>query len=159
MKIDTPIIITTNRDFTVAKDSPVHGKGLFAKKSIPRGTRIIEYAGKRVLKKDLITDLVKGLSSLVYIMNINEATVVDAERNGNDARFINHSCSPNCIVYFFDEVPYIYSLREIKTGEELSFDYHLYIESKDKELTEQQEKEFFPCYCGAAICRGTLLAN
>lgn len=151
--------MNTNRDFTIVNVSPVHGKGLFAKKIIPKGTRIMEYAGKRVLKKNLITDLQLGSSSLVYIMNLSKAMVIDGERDGNNARYINHSCTPNCIVYFFNDIPYIYSLREISTGEELSFDYQLGIAKKQTKLSEQQKKELYPCFCGTTGCRKTMLSE
>lgn len=157
MKAETEI--APCRDFTIPKKSAVHGNGLFAKKNIPKGTRIIEYAGKRVLKKDIAADLLKGLTSTSYIMNLNETTAVDAERNGNDARFINHSCSPNCIVYFFNEVPYIYALREIVAGEELSFDYKMGVSGNHKSLSKQIKKIFMPCSCGSLQCKGTLLSN
>ena len=153
------ITAVKERDFTIVKNSPVHGRGVFAKKNIPKGTRIIEYAGKRVLKKDIAADLLKGLTSLVYIMNLNEIMAIDAERDGNDARFVNHSCLPNCIVYFFNEVPYIYALREIITGEELSFDYKMGFAEAERQLSLELKKTFLPCCCGAANCRGTLFNN
>ena len=147
-----------NRDFTVVKNSAVHGKGVFAKKIIPKGTRIYEYAGKRVLKNNLVQDLANGLTSLMYVMNLSETTAIDGERDGNDARFINHSCSPNCEVYFFDDIPYIYAMQDIETGAEISFDYNLGL-AKPEEITVVQKKELYPCNCGAANCRQTLISN
>ena len=84
-----------DRDFILVRDSPIHGKGVFAKKAIPKGTRIIEYMGKRILKEDLPLDLEKGLTTLVYVMRLDDLTAIDGEREGNDARFFNHSCMPN----------------------------------------------------------------
>ncbi len=153
------ITVAIERDFTIVKNSPVHGKGLFAKNIIPKGARIIEYAGKRVAKNKIATDMLNGLTSTAYIMNLDKTTVVDAERDGNDARFINHSCLPNCIVYFFNEVPYIYALREIIVGEELSFDYKMGFESEHGSLTIEQKKAFLPCNCGSINCRRTLIIN
>ena len=150
--------ITTDRDFTLVKDSPVHGKGVFAKQKIPKGTRIFEYAGERVLKSNLAQELVSGLTSLVYVMNLNETMAIDGERGGNDARFINHSCDPNCEVLYFNQTPYIYALQEILEGDELSFDYK-YGSDADVEATAEQKREWFPCNCGAKNCRGTLLDN
>ena len=128
------------------------------KRHIPKGTRVIEYAGIRVLRENLVNDLVNGLSSLRYVMNLDEVMVIDAEREGNDARFINHSCDPNCEVYYFDNMPYIYAMEDIPEGEELNFDYHL-APIKKEDLTAEQKKEIFPCYCGAANCRETLISN
>lgn len=151
-------MIATDRDFTVVKNSPVHGRGVFAKKTIPKGTRIFEYAGERVLKSNLSKDLADGLTSLVYVMNLNETLAIDGERGGNEARFINHSCDPNCEVLYFNETPYIYAIHEILEGDELNFDYK-YGSEADMEFTTEQKHEWFPCNCGAANCRGTLLNN
>ena len=150
--------IATDRDFTLVRTSPVHGRGVFAKRMIPKGTRIFEYAGERVQKANLAQDLVDGLTSLVYVMNLNETYAVDGERGGNDARFINHSCDPNCEVLYFNDTPYIYAMQEIPEGDELSFDYKYGIEG-DVEASLEQKREWFPCNCGAKNCRGTLLNN
>jgi hypothetical protein len=145
-----------NRDFTEVRNSLIDGKGVFAKRTIPKGTRIFEYAGQRVLKTNLAADLASGLTSLVYVMNLNETTAIDGERGGNDARFINHGCDPNCEVLYFDQTPYIYAIREIGEGEELSFDYQYHSEEPIK-LSDDEKREWFPCRCGASNCRGTLL--
>lgn len=147
-----------NRDFVFVNDSPVHGKGVFAKRTIPKGTRILEYAGERVLKENLARDLVEGRTSLVYVMNLNETHAVDGERGGNEARFINHSCTPNCEVLYFNNTPYIYAIEEIYTGTELNFDYK-YGSEDDQEISADQKRELFPCNCGSLNCRGTLLDN
>jgi uncharacterized protein len=143
-----------DRGFTTVKNSTIHGKGLFAKKKIPKGSRILEYAGKRVLKKNLIGDFDKGLTSLLYVMNFSETIAIDGEREGNNARFINHSCDPNCIVYYFDDIPYIYALREIEAEEELKFDYKM---GPSIEEDIRQKYDIMPCFCGTKNCRGTLL--
>ncbi|KUO66754.1 MAG: hypothetical protein APF83_06885 [Lutibacter sp. BRH_c52] len=103
------------RDFTIVKISSVHGKGVFAKRIIPKGTRIFEYMGKRVSKENLASDLENGLTSMIYVLNLNETVAVDGERGGNDARYINHSCAPNCEVLYFNEIPYIYAMEVEKT--------------------------------------------
>lgn len=151
-------MIAKDRDFTLVKISQVHGRGVFAKKTIPKGTRIFEYAGERVLKTNLAKDLADGLTSLVYVMNLNENLAIDGERGGNDSRFINHSCDPNCEVLYFNDTPYVYAIQEIHEREELNFDYK-YGSEGDVELTSEQKKEWFPCNCGAENCRGTLLSN
>ena len=149
-------MMTANRDFTIAKSSEIQGTGLFAKKVIPKGTRIIEYEGLRVQKADLLHDLANGLTNMIYVMQLNESMVIDAGREGNDARFINHSCAPNCEVLSFNETPYIYAMQEIPQGEELSFDYKLGFDG-EVEIPIEQKKEWFPCNCGASTCRGTIL--
>jgi len=95
---------------------------------------------------------------LVYVMNLNAIQAIDGERGGNDARFINHSCDPNCEVLYFNGTPYIYAIQEIAEGDELSFDYK-YGSEADVEVTDEQKREWFPCNCGAPNCRGTLLDN
>jgi uncharacterized protein len=146
-----------DRGFTIVKESSIQGMGLFAKTIIPSGSRIIEYEGDRVLKENIISDAENGLTSTIYMMNLNETMVIDGERNGNDARFINHNCNPNCIVYFFNEIPFVYALRDIAEGEELSFDYKLSAFDKTKKLTLEEKKETVPCLCNAENCRGTIL--
>ena len=146
----------TDRDFIIVRNSSVHGRGVFAKKTIPKGTRILEYAGERIEKTNLATDLANGLTSLVYVMNLNETTAIDGERGGNDARFINHSCDPSCEVIYFNSTPYIYAMREIPVGEELSFDYQ-YDAGADALLSDDEKRKWFPCRCGAENCRGTLI--
>lgn len=150
--------IATDRDFTLVKSSLVHGRGVFAKKTIPKGTRIFEYAGQRVLKTDLVNDLANGLTSMSYVMNLNKIMAIDGERDGNDARFINHSCNPNCEVLYFNETPYIYAMQEIQEGQELNFDYKLGFDTETN-LSDSQKKEWFPCNCGSENCRGTLVSN
>jgi uncharacterized protein len=152
------INIALNRDFTHVKNSEIHGKGMFAKRNIPKGSRVIEYKGDRVLKKDLIKDMLDDKTSLMYVMNLSETVAIDGERNGNDARFINHSCEPNCTVYYFSETPFIYALRDILLGEELNFDYQLGTDDQETEYTLERKQELFPCKCGAKKCRGTLLS-
>lgn len=149
-----PII---DRGFTQVRVSPIHGCGLFAKKKIPKGTRILEYEGKRVKRKQIVKDAVKGLTSMIYVMGLDETMVIDGERNGNDSRFINHHCSPNCEVYFINDTPFIYAMQEIKKGEELTFDYHLSLITETP-LTTKEKKDWFPCHCGSPVCRGTLIA-
>ncbi len=147
-----------NRDFIRVGRSKIQGRGVFAKRKIPRGTRIIEYAGDRIPKKDLLSDVENGLTSHKYVLSINDELSVDGERNGNEARFINHSCEPNCEVYVFDEVPYIYAMVEIHRWEELTFDYKLN-SSFGRKLTKKEKFALFPCNCQSKKCRGTLLAK
>lgn len=147
-----------DRGFTQVRLSSIHGRGLFAKKKIPKGTRLLEYEGKRVERDQIVNDAINGLTNMMYVMGLNETMVIDGERNGNDARFMNHHCSPNCEVYFINDTPFIYAMEEIKKDEELTFDYHLNIITKT-ELTSLQKKEWFPCNCGSPVCRGTLIGE
>ncbi|HJS53226.1 MAG TPA: SET domain-containing protein-lysine N-methyltransferase [Chitinophagaceae bacterium] len=93
-----------------------------------------------------------------YVMGLSETMVIDGERNGNDARFMNHHCSPNCEVYFINDTPFIYAIEDVQKGEELTFDYHLNLISETP-LTSLQKMEWFPCNCGSPVCRGTLISE
>jgi hypothetical protein len=125
---------------------------------IPKGTRLYEYEGLRVKRNQLPADFEKGLTSVVYVMNLDEEMVIDGEREGNESRFINHSCSPNCEVFFLNNTPFIYSTREINAGEELSYDYRLG-NINEGDISLEQKKEWFPCHCGSAQCRGTMMGD
>ena len=136
-----------NRDFIRVGKSPIAGTGVFAKRKIPRGTRIIEYTGEHVP--------IKELRISTYALVLNPTTVIDGARNGNAARFCNHSCDPNCEAYIFDGHAYIYAMRDIVRGEELTFDYHL--APADRATRRWYDKTSYLCTCGAANCRGTLI--
>ena len=146
-----------NRDFIRVGRSRIEGKGVFAKRKIPKGTRIIEYAGMRISREKLFVELTDGVATPVYIFGLNETTVIDAQREGNDARFINHSCEPNCEAYLFDNKVYIYAMRDMIRGEELSFDYKL--TSAFGGMQPKKFKDAYICKCGSANCRGTMLAK
>ncbi len=157
---DTPEIIVEkvpNRDFIRVGRSRIVGKGIFAKRKIPKGTRIIEYEGERVPKNKLFVEINEGKPINVYTFSLSDKLVIDGLRNGNESRFINHSCDPNCESYIFDERVYIYAMREITRGEELTFDYNLGASTKGaKKINNDSD---YACHCGSANCRGTMLAS
>ena len=136
--------------------SGVHGRGVFAARAIRKGTRIIEYAGKRVPWKEA-QDWPPHDSDNPYhtfFFSLDGGEVIDAGNGGNSSRWINHSCDPNCETIEEHGRMFIYALRHIREGEELFYDYKL--EPAD-ERTPELEKEF-ACFCGSAQCRGTMLA-
>jgi hypothetical protein len=144
-----------DRDFIRVGRSQIEGVGVFARRRIPRGTRILEYAGDRVPMED-VQRIVDAGGPRVYSFALSEAIAIDGTRNGNDARFVNHSCAPNCEAYVFDERAYFYAMRDISRGEELTIDYRL--GSADRAGRPSDESEY-RCHCGAVSCRGTLLAS
>lgn len=146
-----------DRDFIRVRPSGIHGSGVFARRPIPRGTRVIEYAGRRMAKAELLAAAERGERTLTYVLNLDEDLAVDGAEEGNEARFINHSCEPNCEVYVFDGIPYIYAMQAIPTGAELTFDYQLQAVG-GRRLSPALSRELFPCRCGAPACRGTLVA-
>lgn len=137
--------------------SPIHGTGVFATSKIPKGTLIIEYKGERI-SDDEAAERYDDDSMEVhhtFLFAIDDETVVDAGVGGNDARFINHSCQPNCETFIDDdERIFIEAIRDIKRGEELTYDYQL-----DREGTPDKSwDKKYACRCGAKKCRGTMLA-
>lgn len=131
--------------------SGVHGRGLFAKKKIKEGTKIIEYVGEKIDKEesnrrgwDRIGHAQQTGDAAVYIFTLNDTHDIDGSVSWNPARLINHSCSPNCEAYIEDDEIWIGALRDIKKGEELSYNYGFDLENwKDH-----------PCHCGSENCVG-----
>jgi SET domain-containing protein len=146
-----------DRDFIRVQASGIHGTGVFAKRPIPRGTRVIEYQGRRLPKAQLLEEAERGERKLTYVLNLDEQTAIDGAEDGNDARFVNHSCEPNCEIYIFDGIPYLYAMQEIPAEAELTFDYKLQ-SARSHRLSRSLSRELFPCHCGAPACRGTLVA-
>lgn len=142
-----------DRDFTRVGHSRIEGMGVFAKRRIHRGARIIEYTGERVLADRLLAPAGGTEPSRVYTFRLNETTVIDGARGGNASRFINHSCEPNCEAYAFDDRMYIYAQVDIARGEELTFDYKLAPLPGRRAKSRPDEHA---CSCGAKNCRGTM---
>lgn len=131
-----------------------YGRGAFAAKDIPKGTDIIQYKGKIVSKeigekisnkhREQITSIGTGT---LWIFTLNNKLDVDGSRQGNDAQFINHSCEPNCeAINYDDEEIWIEAMRDIKKGEELSYDYGF-----------EEPDSHFPCFCHTKHCRGWIV--
>jgi uncharacterized protein len=135
--------------------SNVHGLGVFAIKPIPRGTRIIEYVGERVshVEADRRYEEKDANDSHTFLFIVDSRTVIDAGVDGNDARFFNHSCNPNCESTVEKRRVYIEAIRDIEPGAELTYDYQIQREDDDPDDID----EVFACRCGFAQCRGTML--
>src|SRR4029079_16141528 len=118
----TMIATQPDRDFIRVGPSSIEGKGVFAKRAIPRGTRIIENTGARRTLESLAADVASGAEPSVYLIHLHEGMVIDGSIDGSDARFINHGCDPNCEIYLFGDRLYVYSMRDIDPGGELTFD-------------------------------------
>ncbi len=141
------------RDFIRVGRSRIEGTGVFAKRRIHRGARIIEYTGERVAVAGLVAPAGGAGPSPVYTFHLNRTTVIDGGRGGNESRFINHSCDPNCEAYCFDDRIYIYAMVDIPRGEELTFDYKL-APMRGRRMNPGADEQI--CLCGAANCRGTM---
>jgi SET domain-containing protein len=136
--------------------SPIHGRGVFAVRPIPRGTRIIEYTGERVSPEEADRREAKKREDDTHTMlfTVDKKTVIDATRRGSDARFINHACLGNCRSHNEDGRIFIEARRLIQPGEELTYDYQL---SLDGDTVTKKLRRLYACRCGSPRCRGTLL--
>ena len=126
--------------------SPIDRQGLFAVTDIPRGTRIVEYRGEKISKDESA----RRLANLnTYIVYLNEQYDIDGETMANTARYVNHSCDPNCTVEHTTETVWIVALKHIQADEELSCNYGY----------DAREYDKFPCRCGATSCCGYILGR
>jgi len=130
----------------VFKESQIHGLGGFAKVEIPPGTRVVEYVGERISKQESVR---RCEASNHYIFAINDREDLDGNVDWNPARFINHSCAPNCEVEWDGSHLWIVAKRDIKAGEEITFNYGY-------DLVDYKE---YPCACGSAECVGYIVAE
>lgn len=138
------------------RPSPIHGRGGFATRPIPRGTRIIEYTGERITHAEADTryDDARNPHHHTFLFTVDRETVVDAAVGGNAARFINHACDPNCRPVIEGGRVYIVAARDIDPGEELAYDYAYAREGGP----DEQREERYACRCGSRRCRGTMLS-
>jgi len=140
----------------VVRHSPIHGRGVFATQKIRKGRLIIEYKGRRSTWDDAMErpDSDPNDFAHTFLFELDDGSVIDARQRGNAARWINHSCDPNCAAYEDDDGRvFIEARRAIVPTEELTYDYRL---SVDGRLTKKELAQY-ACRCGARKCRGTLL--
>ena len=132
------------------RTSPIEGKGTFALRRIRKGTRLIEYKGKRRKWSEF-----EGHEDhYAFLFDVGNGKVIDPFTEGNEARFINHSCEPNCEAVLQRGRIYIESIRPIAPGEEITYDYSLTLERPPTAA----EKRRHPCRCQSPCCRKTLFA-
>ena len=139
----------------IVRRSSIQGRGGFASRNIAAGERIVEYGGERISWKEADTryDDDAQRRHHTFLFAVTSRTVIDGAVQGNDARFINHSCDPNCEAIDDDGRIYIEALRDIAAGEELYYDYAY---ARDESTTAEDEK-LYMCRCGTAACRGSIL--
>jgi len=137
-----------------SRKSSIHGSGLFARTDIKKGTRIIEYVGEKITKKESykradqqLKKSSKSNDGAVYIFEIDDKHDIDGNVDWNPARLINHSCQPNCEATDEDGRIWIESIRKIKKGDELSYNYGYDLE----------HFEDHPCRCGTKNCVGYIV--
>ncbi len=150
-----PIPIMRTSPWIKVRNSKIHGKGVFAAKRIPKGTRVIEYLGERITHGEADSRYADHdpNDNHTFLFVVNRRTVIDANRQGNDARFINHSCDGNCESAIEDNRVFIDAVRTIEPGEELGYDYEIGRDKSDPPNVD----DIYACRCGTRKCRGSML--
>ncbi len=139
----------------VVKRSRIQGRGGFATRDIRKGERIVEYVGERISWKQAdhrYDDDGMGRHH-TFLFAVTSRTVIDGAVDGNDSRYINHACDPNCEAVDEKGRIFIEAMRPIAAGDELFYDYAY---ARDKTTTEEDEA-LYQCRCGSPKCRGTIL--
>jgi SET domain-containing protein len=142
----------TSRRIRVRR-SGIHGKGVFAATFIPRGTRIIEYRGRRMSEAEADRKYDGDENPHTFLFLLDGRIVIDASHDGNSARWINHGCDPNCEPVEEDGRVFIDAIRDIPPGGELTYDYNLILAERHTPAL----KRLYACGCGARKCRETIL--
>ena len=131
---------------------------MFARGPIAKGTRVIEYTGEKITNAE--ADARCGDESIgrhhTFLFAVSSRTVVDASHGGSEARFINHSCDPNCETVIERGRIFVDAIKNIPAGAELSYDYWY---STDDTYTDEELRRLYPCRCGTPKCRGTLASR
>lgn len=137
------------------RGSEIQGRGGFATRRIRKGERIVEYTGERISAEeaDRRYEDENMERHHTFLFSVSRGRTIDAAVGGNDARFINHSCDPNCEAIEERGRIFIEATRTIEPGEELTYDYAY---ARDAATTEEDEKRY-ACACGSVKCRGTIL--
>ncbi len=141
------------------KNSQVHGKGIYATQNIRKNTKIIQYVGEKILRREgnkrsekrIKKYLGSKKTGSVYIFELNQKYDIDGSFLYNKARYINHSCDPNCEVDIIKNEIWITSIKSIKKGDELSYDYG-YAFDKD-------DYKDHVCKCGSTNCIGYIISS
>lgn len=143
------------------RNSKIHGQGVFATAPIKAGEEVVEYKGKLRTHDEVDEEYGGQDSGHTFLFILNGKYVIDANIRGNVARWINHSCAPNCQAFVIgdeggdprkDKVV-IEALRDIAAGEELTYDYDIQVEGP----ITRGERRLWACHCGAPNCTGTML--
>ena len=138
--------MSSNGQSVIAGTSPIHGTGGFAARDFQLGEPVIEYCGERISKEE---SLVRCEAGNPFIFFLDDQWNLDGSVDWNPARFLNHSCAPNCEAELVDGRIWITARHAIRAGDELTFNYSY-------DLTEFREH---PCRCGAPECVGYMVAE
>ncbi len=137
------------------RNSRIQGKGVFATRRIRPGQRLIEYIGERITTEEADNRYDDDAMDRhhTFLFEVDDENVIDAGRIGNEARYINHSCDPNCEAVNEDGRIFIEAIKNIQPGAELLYDYSY---EHEGELSEELRQQYL-CLCGSPKCRGTIL--
>jgi uncharacterized protein len=139
------------------RTSPVHGRGVFALADLPAGIMLLEYKGQRVSWRE--AQRVHARSGAedghTFLFGLDDGSVIDGAQGGNSARWLNHSCAPNCEAEQDGERVFIRAIRAIEKGQELFIDYCLTVDGRRTAAV----KRMYACRCLADACRGTMLSG
>ena len=135
------------------RESAIQGRGVFARRRIRPGQRVIEYTGERISNEEADSryDDEKMQRHHTFLFTLDQKTVVDGNRGGNDSRFINHACDPNCEAVIEDGKIWIYALKNIQPGVELGYDYQY------ERTNDLDDENLYFCKCGSPKCRGSIM--
>jgi hypothetical protein len=137
------------------RPSPIQGLGAFTIRPIARGTRIIEYTGERLTdaEADARHDDAAQERHHTFLFAVGRDTVIDAAAGGA-ARYLNHSCEPNCAAVIERGRVYLEAIQDIGPGTELTYDYGM----RRLGTPDEAAAARYACRCGARRCRGTILS-
>ena len=137
------------------RHSRIHGFGVFALRRIRKGTTVMEYVGDRISHAEADARYADKADddNHTFLFTVDKKTVIDGGVGGNEARYINHGCDPNCESALAGKRVYIEAIRTIQKGEELAYDYQIQRDPDDAPDVDV----VFGCRCGAAACRGSML--
>lgn len=137
------------------RSSVIAGKGAFAIRPIKKGETLIEYVGERIThaEADRRYDDESMDEHHTFLFTITSRMVIDATSDGNESRFINHSCDPNCEAEITKGRVWISAIKDIVVGEELHYDYG-YERSGDETVEDEAR---YKCLCGTKKCRGSIM--
>jgi hypothetical protein len=142
--------------------SPIHGNGVFAVTAIPKGTELVEYRGRLTTHAQIDRKYARVPDNgHTFLFTLNDDYVIDANVGGNLARWINHSCKPNCQAVIEEDEDgdrrkdrvLIESIRPLRPGDELTYDYGIDV----GERITPRLKQLWACRCGSPRCIGTML--
>ncbi len=141
----------------MVRPAPAHGLGVFATSDVPVGTRVAEYTGDRVSHAEAARRYEDDRAAEVHtlLFTVDRTTVIDGATGDGIARYVNHSCEPNCDAFLDDGRIFLETIRPVAAGAELTYDYRL----RRPQPLPRDWRRRYACRCGAPRCRGTMLVR